>query len=332
MADSALYWEELKESISLSNGDVSNVDYFDYSRERNLGYQFSFAPKIALIFAQGTIVSGHSGYNSYYGDLLGSDTLIRFIERAADDESIQAIVMRIDSPGGSAMASDAIWNAVRLAREQKPFVVSMSDVAASGGYYIAMAADTIVAQPGTITGSIGVLAGKFNLKGLYQKIGVNKQTLNRGRHADLYSDFRGFTAEERKHLRKNLKNFYDNFVSKAAEGRCKTFEEIDRAARGRVWSGEQALKAGLIDTLGGLNTSIRIAKKMAGLPEDAEVQIVISPRQKIWKESLIKQNIRIDWVPGQMLKPLSDPYMSHLPALFRNMQILALMPYQIEIK
>lgn len=334
LVDSLMYLKQLDNLLGDDDeaNSISTVAYQRYAREQNFGYQFSFAPKVALIFAQGTIVSGKSGYNPYYGDVLGSETLSRYIRKAAEDNSIKAIVLRIDSPGGSGLAADAIWHEVELARAQKPLIASMSDVAASGGYYIAMAADTIVAQPGTITGSIGVLTGKFNLKELYNKLGIRKEIINRGKHVDMYSDYRGFTSEERRLIRKQLRDFYDNFVAKAAKGRGRTFHQIDKVARGRVWSGRQALKIGLIDTLGGLDTAFKIAKKMAGLGEDEQIQIVVYPKGKIWLENLLKKNIQNMVFQYQDFQPLFTQHLLRIPVLFKDKQILALMPYSIEIK
>lgn len=332
LIDSLVYLDQLENLLGIETNSVSKIDYYHYARKHELRRQFSFAPKIALIFAQGTIVLGSSGYNPYYGDVLGSETISRYIRKAAADNSIEAIVMRIDSPGGSGVAADAIWHEVVLAQEKKPFIASMSDVAASGGYYIAMAADTIVAQPGTITGSIGVISGKFNLREFYHKIGLTKESVNRGKHVDIYSDYRGFTREERKLIREQLWDFYNNFVAKAAEGRQKTFDQIDNLARGRVWTGRQAVKIGLVDTLGGLDTALNIAKKMAGMSADEEIQIVIYPKEKSWIESFIKKNIQSMTARYQIFQPELLYNWEQLSALFQDKQILALMPYQIEIK
>jgi len=332
LIDSAVYWDQLENLLGIEMESISKIGYSRYAREHDITRQFSFAPKIALIFAQGTIVFGSSGYHPYYGDVLGSETISRYIRKAADDNSIEAIVMRIDSPGGSGAAADAIWHEIVLAQEKKPFVVSMSDVAASGGYYIAMAADTIVAQPGTITGSIGVLSGKFNMKALYNKIGITKETVTRGKHVDIYSDYRGFTREERKLIREQLQDFYNNFVTKAAEGRHKTFENIDKVARGRVWTGRQAVKIGLVDTLGGLDTALNIAKKMAGLLEDEKIQIVVYPKEKSWIESFIKRNIQSMSFGHQLFPQELFNNWEQVSTLFHDKQILALMPYQIKIR
>jgi protease-4 len=174
---------------------------------------------------------------------------------------ISAIVLRVDSPGGSGLASDIIWREVLLAREKKPVVVSMGDVAASGGYYLSMPAHRIYAEPGSLTGSIGVIAGKFNLRGLYDLLGLAKETLDRGARAGVQSDYRPFTDEERAKLEREVQAYYDDFVDKAAQGRALPREKVESIARGRVWTGRQALARGLVDELGGLTEAVEGARR-----------------------------------------------------------------------
>lgn len=245
-------------------------------------------PKIALIYGCGTIVSGSSLYHPLAGKFLGSETIAEAIRKARESSSIRAIIFRIDSPGGSAIASDVIWREVMLTKGKKPFIVSMSDVAGSGGYWIAMAADKIVAQPGTLTASIGVISGKFNLKGLYQKLGINKEIISRGKHAEIYIDYQNFTDEEREILIKGMNDIYHNFVSKAAKGRNLTYEHVDEIAQGRVWTGEQGKKLGLVDELGGLEKAILLAKKAAKISEKSDVELVVYPKEKAWSGFLFE--------------------------------------------
>lgn len=195
-------------------------------------------------------------------------------------------MLRIDSPGGSALASDVIWRAVRKLDEKKPVVASMGATAASGGYYIAMAAREIVAQPGTITGSIGVFAGKFALTELYKKVGLTTWTTRRGALAGLLSSPDAFTDPERAKLRQRIEAFYTTFITKAGESRGKTPEEIDAVAQGRVWTGRQAHGVGLVDNLGGLDLAVDRAASLAGLAEDADVGRKLLPEPQTFWDAL----------------------------------------------
>ncbi|MEW5900587.1 MAG: signal peptide peptidase SppA, partial [Acidobacteriota bacterium] len=230
--------------------------------------------RIAVIYALGPIVSGEGFYS-----VIGGRTLSRTIRRAREDSSIAAIVLRVDSPGGSAVGSDVIWREVFLAKKEKPVVVSMSDLAGSGGYWISMGAHKIVAQPQTLTGSIGVLAGKFNLAGLYEKLGITAEKLTHGRRADLFTTFRAMTPEERSFLKQEIRWTYDRFLTKAAEGRNMTKEDVDEVGRGRVWTGRQAREVALVDELGGLSKAIELAKNLAGIAPSAEVRLVVWPKK-----------------------------------------------------
>jgi protease-4 len=195
----------------------------------------------------------------------------------------------VDSPGGSGTASDAVWREVLLARRAKPVVASMGDHAASGGYYLAMGADAVVAEPGTITGSIGVFSGKLSLRGLYAKLGISQETVRRGRHATLFSSWDPWTEEERTKVRGLNESFYETFVSKAAEGRKKTVAQIEAVAQGRVWTGAEAAEAGLVDTLGGLEAAVRAARERARIPKGQEVQLLVLPKRKGLLETLMER-------------------------------------------
>ena len=206
--------------------------------------------------------------------------MLDYLRKARADGSIKAIVLRVDSPGGSAIASDVIWREVMLTRNVKPVVASMSDVAASGGYYIAMPATAIVAEPATLTGSIGVVMLKFVIDGTLKKLGMNLEGVKDGRYADLYSPVKPFTPEERARIQEQMQATYDTFVEKAAQGRNTTPEKIDAIAQGRVWTGAQAKTLGLIDELGGLERALAVAKQRAKLSPDSEVELVIYPGKK----------------------------------------------------
>jgi protease-4 len=188
------------------------------------------------------------------------------------------VVLRIDSPGGDGVASDLIWRAVRQLRRDKPVVVSMGDVVASGGYYVAAAADAIFAEPGTVTGSIGVVGGKVNLAGLYERLGVGKEAVERGARAGLLSETRAFTADERSAVRGEMKALYELFLERVAEGRSMSRDDVARVAQGRIWSGLRAKALGLVDGLGGPLEALLEVRRRAGIPVEESILLEIHPR------------------------------------------------------
>jgi len=217
------------------------------------------------------IVSGRSRRGPM-GHQVGSDSVGAALRAAVDDERARAVVLHIDSRGGSAVASETIWREVCRVREAgKPVVVSMGEAAASGGYYIACPADVIVALPATLTGSIGVFGGKMVVRGLLERLGLTTGTVRHGARALMYSARRAFRDDERERLAATLDAIYDDFVAKVASGRGRPVAEIETIARGRVWTGSDALDVGLVDELGGLRDAVRIARTRAGLPDDAPV-------------------------------------------------------------
>jgi protease-4 len=247
--------------------------------------------RIALIYGVGGVTRGESDRNPLTGSAtMGSDTVAAAIKEAREDDSIKAIVFRVDSPGGSYIASDIIWREVTLTKGKKPIVVSMGDVAGSGGYFVAMGADKIVAQPGTITASIGVLAGKLVTKDFWEMLGLTSDYIQRGKHATFYSSDQQFTVEERAIFRGWLERIYKDFVGKVAQGRGKTFDEIHAIAQGRIWSGEDALKLGLIDELGGLPTAIERACELAHLDPKTKVQLVEMPSPKSFFQEIFSRD------------------------------------------
>jgi protease IV len=226
---------------------------------------------VALVEVKGAIATGRTRRGPI-GRQTGSDTVSAQLRAAHDNERARAVVMRVESPGGSAVASEVIWREVcRLRESGKPVVVSMGDVAASGGYYVACPADVIVALPTTLTGSIGVLGGKLVVDTLLERLGVTTGTVQQGAHALMYSSRRGFSDEERSRFAATVDAIYTDFVAKVAEGRRRLVAEIETVARGRVWTGQDAREAGLVDELGGLRDAVRIARERAKLPEDAPV-------------------------------------------------------------
>ncbi len=253
------------------------------------GFGFDGRPKIALVYVVGDIIPGRSQGSPLGGGFAGSDTVAQALKDAREDGAIRAVVLRVDSPGGSGTASEVIWREVALARQKKPVVVSMGDVAASGGYYVAMGSDAIVAEPGTITGSIGVFGGKFSLHGLYDKIGISKEILLRGRRADVFSAYRPWSDDERARMRELMESFYRDFVTKVAQGRHRSYEDIDAIAQGRVWTGAEAQRNGLVDRLGGFALALDIAKEKAKIGKGEEVRLVILPERKGLLEQLLER-------------------------------------------
>ena len=280
LVDDVAYEDELDDKVKLASGTARFLDEADYRRVSPASLGLNRGPRIAVIYATGMIASGQSSYDSPSGQVLGSDTMAEYLRKARADSSIKAIVLRIDSPGGSAIASDVIWREVMLTRGVKPVIASMSDVAASGGYYIAMPAHVIVAQPATLTGSIGVVMLKFVIDGTLKKLGMNVEGVTNGKYAGLYSPVRAFTPEERAKVQEQMQATYDTFVEKAADGRNTTPERIDKVGQGRVWTGRQAKEIGLVDELGGLERALAVAKQRARLPPDSEVEVVVYPGRK----------------------------------------------------
>jgi protease-4 len=279
LVDDLAYADEIDDKVQLGRGRTSMLRQHEYRAVGLNTLGLNRGPRIAVIYAVGMIASGASN-DSPSSQVLGSDTMVEHLRTARADSSIRAIVIRIDSPGGSAIASDVIWREIMLTRDRKPVIASMSDVAASGGYYIAMPAHAIVAQPATLTGSIGVVLLRFVIDGTFDKLGLNLETVKQGKYADLFSPVRPFTPDERKKVGELMQATYDAFVEKAAAGRKTTPERIDAIAQGRVWTGKQAKELGLVDELGGLDRALAIAKDHAKIAPGSEVELVVFPAKK----------------------------------------------------
>ncbi|HMH43696.1 MAG TPA: signal peptide peptidase SppA [Pyrinomonadaceae bacterium] len=292
LIDGALYHDdvekELKKRLGYKEGDELHIargsDYKEISQE-SLG--LNKGEKIAVVYAAGDIVSGKSSFGGSGEETIGSDSLVRTINEARDDKGVKAIVLRIDSPGGSGLASDIIWRAVEAAKAKKPVVVSMGDVAASGGYYIACNANKIVAEPSTITGSIGVVGGKPVLKGFYDWIGVSNEYVMRGKNSGMFRETEKFNDSEQAKFKEFLNNTYDDFITKVGKGRNKDKDYINSIGQGRVWTGSQGKEKGLVDEYGGLDKAIEIAKQLANIPADRSIQRVILPQPPTFLENLM---------------------------------------------
>ena len=281
--------KQLKKSLGYKDSDpftlVKGSDYRDISPE-SLG--LNKGERVAVIYATGDIGSGSSENSPSGEQSIGSDTVAKALNDAAADKSIKAIILRVDSPGGSGLASDIIWHAVEAANQKKPVVVSMSDVAASGGYYISASASKIVAQPSTITGSIGVLAGKPVLRGFYDWLGISNEYVLRGKTAGMFRETEKFSDEERAKFEDWIKTtYYQDFVPKVAKGRHKDPQSVDAVGQGRVWTGAQAKERGLVDEFGGLDRAIELAKQLAKIPADKGVERVIMPYPQTFIQQLL---------------------------------------------
>jgi protease-4 len=259
-------------------------------------------PTIAVVTLAGPIVSGRGGRQlSPFGtSSAGGDTIAAALREAGADDAVSAVVLRVDSPGGSVTASETVWREVNRLREAgKPVVASMGAIAASGGYYVSMSADAIVANPGTITGSIGVVTGKLVARDLKDRLGIGSDSVRTNPNADAWSVNKPFTDEQHAHVEAEADLFYTDFVQRVAQGRNMTVEDVDAVARGRVWTGSDALERGLVDELGGLRTAIDRAKVLAGFDADTEVKLVSLPGSS--------------WVDMLRPKPSSQPAAASLP-------------------
>ena len=330
LVDKLLYRDEvtaeLKGRLGVAEKDkLALVDFSSYFNTPTIRKYDLATPKIAVIYATGAIESGEGDDKT-----IGSERISKAIAEARKDEKVKAIVLRVNSPGGSALASDVIWREVVLAKKVKPVVVSMGDVAASGGYYIACAANKIYASPNTITGSIGVFGVMFNgQKFLNNKLGITIDTVKTGKHSDLGSIYRPLTADERAVIQQEVEHVYDLFTKKVAEGRKKTQAEIDSIGQGRVWSGTDAMKIGLIDAFGGLNDAIADAAKMAKLDK---YRIYSLPKQKSTLESLFKKTTESEETRVMERElGLAYKYYKNLQDVLKSQGIQARLPYSIDI-
>jgi protease-4 len=306
--------------------DLNAVSLEDYSKvPKNRKHKGLAKDKIAVIYATGGINIGEGDENN-----IGSGKFGREIRKARRDSSIKAIVVRINSPGGDAIASEVIWHELDLTSEAKPVVVSMGNVAASGGYYISCMADSILVQPSTITGSIGVFGMLLNTSGFFNKFGVTFDIEKTNTHADFMSSLRDISPVEKEYLRSLIDSVYYTFIRRVEKGRPLTFDEVDEIAQGRIWSGADAVELGLADKIGGLHDAIEIARNMAGLED--KYRIIELPKQQDPIEKLIK-----DLTSSARLKALqrnlgiNDEYIYIYQQIMQNQGIQARIPFNITI-
>lgn len=289
LIDSALYSDDVEEILMERVGvddrdDLSLVKYGSYRKSFNLSQPSG--NEIAVIVAEGTILPGESDQQTQ--PLVGADTYVKLIRRARTNDRIKAIVLRVNSPGGEFQSSDRIWRELTLASQVKPVIASMGDYAASGGYYLAMACDTIVARPSTVTGSIGIFGVMFDLSDFFdEKLGITFDEVRTGKFGEMFTVTRPLSEEERAFWQQELDESYESFLEKAAEGRSMTKDDVRAVAAGRIWTGEKAVEIGLVDILGGFDEAVRIAAEHAGVSDDYRLRYY--PERKSLLELWLQQ-------------------------------------------
>ena len=329
-------WGELKDRLKVEPVHVSMDKYAKITPE-SVGLRGK--SQIAVVVGSGDIVRGDPNDDGGSENNLTSYGFSKLLRRVAKDSLIKGVIVRIDSPGGEVTASDEIWREMNLLSKKKPVVISMSDAAASGGYYMAMTGDTIVAYPGTLTGSIGVVFGKPNLHGLYDKLGITKEAIQRGKHAGIDSDYTPLSAEERTKLKDGIDESYRDFVTKVADSRHRKFAEIEPLAQGRVWLGSQAKARGLVDEIGGIDKAIELIKQKARIPAGERVSLNVYPGRRSLIDLLMKksQEDMMEAKVGGMLG-LAALHGAWSPSLRDSLRAwmrggyLRVMPYAFEVR
>lgn len=333
LLDGACYQDEVVEKLKEKLGDkifplpAAKYPTSDGFFKRLLTFR---RPRIAILDVIGTIDSGESRRDRLGRQVAGAETIGKFLDHARDARKIRAVVLRVDSPGGSALASDLIWRKVTLLRKKKPVVASFSDVAASGGYYIAAAASRIYAEPTSITGSIGVLGGKFVARELISRLAIQRESIRRGAHAEYESLFSPFSQAEAGHLERQLQEFYrEDFVKKVADGRKMSEEAVDAVGRGRIWSGYRAKSHELVDEIGGLSEAIEEARKLAQIPDRKKIRLLHYYRRRRLREMFMPQVTAS--AHAELLPQSALDWVEFLQRLARN-TVLLLLPFDIRIR
>jgi protease-4 len=290
LVDGLAYRDEVYDQAKKKAGSDAEFLYLNKYLDR-AGHPHNSGKVIALIYGAGGVARGKSEFNAVNGsETMGSDTVAGAFRAAVADKDVKAILFRVDSPGGSYVASDTIWREVANAHKAgKPVIVSMGDLAGSGGYFVAMGADKIVAQPGTITASIGVLGGKVLTAGLWDKVGLSWDEVHNGANATMFTGVQDYTPAEWERFEAWLNRVYDDFTSKVANGRKLPKEKVLEIAKGRIWSGEDAKALGLVDELGGFDTALNLAKKAINVAEKEDVKVVVFPHEKTLLESIMQR-------------------------------------------
>ncbi|MDP3557810.1 MAG: signal peptide peptidase SppA [Bacteroidota bacterium] len=330
LIDNALYEDEvileLKKKIGITDKDKINLVDFDKYEPKDKKVKGLDSKRIAVIYASGSISSGHGG-----DDEIGSDALTKTIKAARLDDKIKAIVLRVNSPGGSALASDVIWREIMLAKKIKPVIVSMGNLAASGGYYISCGADRIFAQANTITGSIGVFGIIPNIqKALDQKLGITIDTVNTNLHSDVGGALRSVSASEYSYIQSGVEKVYDVFTKRVAEGRKMSQADVDSIGQGRVWTGKDALKINLVDEIGGMDAALAYAAKKANL---TEYKLIELPKQKSPFDAFLnKKELELESRFVKRNLGVSFTYFKQLQKLVNVKGIQARLPFEMLVE
>jgi protease-4 len=312
LVDEIAFFDELLASL-----DGPTVEASDYAQVDPASLGFDPVAQVALVYGSGNVVVGKGGASSRGNPVMASDTVAEALEAAADDPEIDAIIFRIDSPGGSVLAADIIWRALEVAKQsEKPLIASFSNVAASGGYYVAAGADAILAPPGSVTGSIGVFALRPVLQGLLDKLDVNVERMTRGAHADFLIASQPLPPETAAIMDREIEAIYRLFIERVAAGRKLDLQKVDAMAQGRVWTGEQALERGLIDELGGLSEAVLRVKQALDLDADADVALMPYPEAGTLAQQLADtlRRISLGVVQDSPLKELAEQMQTWLDA------------------
>ncbi|HVN08759.1 MAG TPA: signal peptide peptidase SppA [Patescibacteria group bacterium] len=320
LVDKLAYYDEVQKFFRSQSSGWHPVRLDRYVKQLHNEGEY----KIAVVNATGEIIVGDSQWTPNTGFIMGSDSVSADLRSAREDDSIKAIVFRVDSPGGSAVASDIIGREVQLAAKAKPVVVSMSDVAGSGGYWIAMSGTKIVADGDTLTGSIGVVLGKLNISGLYELVGLSTDHLETSENATIYSEQQNFTPAQSQKIQSMMRSIYQDFCKGVANGRHLKLERVDEIGRGRVWTGAQGKEIGLVDELGGLTRAIAMARELSHIPSGGKVQLVYYPRERSLLENLMSTEERASG--AQILTHL------HSLAMRLSATMELRMPFDVDIR
>jgi protease-4 len=333
LVDQLAYWDEVPDIVGdVAGGSLTKVGYGQFARRDPANPRWDEAPVIGIVYGIGGITHGENRRDMWIGDVMGSETTMRALRAMREDNAVDAVIFRVDSPGGMMTASDKIRREVELTAKKKPVVVSMAGVAASGGYHVSCDGTMILADETTVTGSIGVLNLWLHTRGFYEKIGANKDIFLRGDHADIFPTWREVTEEDLELMQYYVDKYYDKFVRDVAEGRGMSFDQVHQVAQGRVWSGRRAEELGLVDKIGGLAEAVRLAKREAGIPDDERVDFRVLPRPGGVLASLIER-VGPD-VAGEIQMPeeLRDLVGDAARLDAYSDPILYLMPYRLEIE
>jgi len=341
--DALAYEDEMYGQLQdrLKLGTLNKVAEHDYVRAPSTNLGVEGPTRIALLVGEGDITRGATNDRGADTGITASG-MVRLLRQVRDDSSIKGVILRIDSPGGDGIASDDILHEAKLLSQKKPTVISMSDLAASGGYFIAMTGDPVIAYPNTETGSIGVFFGKLNLRALYDKIGLNKELFTRGRFADIDTDYKPLNDQQRAKLQTELEGFYSGFVQRVAEGRKRKYDQIEPLAQGRVWTGAQAKVNGLVDQLGGLDRAVEVVKQRAKIGASEKITLVAYPPRRNVLEMLLNRETDLTSIGSQILDSRTE---ARVRALFGDLPIhslmhgalsqggiLPLMPYTVTVR